>query len=86
MATADHPEAKVVNLTGEFDASAFCRVRDLLTSAAEQIVLDFHDVRWCHPFALAELFELVTQLDGRVRTRALSQQHDVLLGYLGVSH
>ncbi|MHB8419059.1 MAG: hypothetical protein ACYDCL_13360 [Myxococcales bacterium] len=86
----DHPSGtaepeSVINLTGEFDAPAFCRVRDYLCATAEssRIVLDFHDVRWCHPFALAELFELLPHCAGRVRTRALSRQNDILLHYLG---
>lgn len=83
------PEAEeVLNLTGEFDAPAFCRVRELLRADAEtaRFVLDFHEVRWCQPFALAELCDLVTRSGGRLRCRALSRQHDVILGYLGVPH
>ncbi len=89
MAATQSPvDERIVQLTGEFDAPAFCRVRDLFSSAADEarLVLDFHDVRWCHPFALAELFDLVGHSGGRLRTRALSRQQEILLGYLGVRH
>ncbi len=78
-------EERVIQLEGEFDSAAFCRIRELLRSAADtaRIVLDFHAVRCCQPFALAELFQFMGTSQGRVRARALTRQHEVLLGYLG---
>lgn len=72
---------RVVHLSGDFDAPAFSRLRELLRHEPE-LVLDFHDVHWCQPFALAELQSLASRSGGRVRLRALSRQQEVLLGYL----
>jgi hypothetical protein len=76
---------QVLYLTGDFDSSAFFRIRDLVrnATASAPIVLNFRDVPFCHPFALSELFEILVRTGGAVRALGLSRQHDVLLAYLG---
>ena len=85
MANAKTNE-QVHYLEGDFDATALCQIRDLIREATSfaPIILDFRDVRCCLPFALGELFAILARLDGAVRTRGLTQQHDVLLDYLGL--
>jgi hypothetical protein len=58
-------------LEGDFDAPAVCRVRALIADAPTPIVLDFHHVRYCEPFALVRLFELINQSELAIRTRGL---------------
>ncbi len=78
---------QVMFLEGQFDAPAFCRIRELISRAttAAPLTLSFRDVRFCDPFALGKLFEVIAQADGAVLTQGLSRHHDVLLGYLGLN-
>jgi hypothetical protein len=76
---------RVVTLDKDFDGNVFAKLRPSLSeaTAAAPLLLDFRDVRHCHPFALARLFELLGDLGGSVRVRGLCQHHYQLLGYLG---
>ena len=76
----------MLNLAGNFDGSAFLRVRGFLlaATASAPVVLDFRQVRHCQPVALVSLFELLAGLEvATVRIRGLCQQHYLLLNYLG---
>jgi hypothetical protein len=86
MAITLEANEQVLTLEGDFDAMAFCRVQDFLRAATASalVVLDFHRVRFCQPFALAKVFELMARSEGSIRAWGLSQQHHVLLGYLGL--
>ncbi len=75
---------RVVNLDGDFDASAFCRVLELIRAEpSARVVIDFHRVRCCQPFVLFQLFDLIGHSGGTVRVRGLCQQHYALVGYIG---
>jgi ABC-type transporter Mla MlaB component len=79
---------QIIYLSGDFDAEALVKVRAAaLEKDAETppITLDFRDVRSFQPFALAGLFELISKVKGQVKTRSLTRQQEVLLGYLGLS-
>jgi anti-anti-sigma regulatory factor len=79
------PKRDALFLQGDFDGPAFRRIRELLcgATAAAPIVLNFRDVHFCQPFALGALFEMLTRSGGAIQALGLSQQNDVLLGYLG---
>jgi predicted dehydrogenase len=87
VAIAAATDRRVTFLEGQFDAPAFCRIRELINqaTASAPVILSFRDVRYCDPFALGELFEVIAQSDGAVVTQGLSHHHDVLLGYLGLT-
>jgi anti-anti-sigma regulatory factor len=85
VAIATKAGEQVLFLEGQFDAAAFCRIRERIRKATTStpITLSFRDVHFCDPFALGKLFEEIADSDGAVLTQGLSHHHDVLLGYLG---
>lgn len=75
---------QVLSLEGDFDATAFCRIREIVerATAFAPIVLDFRNVRACQPFALAELFEVLARSKGAARARGLSRRLGVAVDLL----
>jgi anti-anti-sigma regulatory factor len=77
---------QVLYLAGTFDVQAFYRIRDLAgaISGSQILVVDFHDVHSCEPFALSQLVALLVRSGGAISLAGLSTQQDRLLRRLGL--
>jgi hypothetical protein len=64
---------RILSLEGDFDAPSFCWVRNYLRTATPTcpIVFDFSGVRFCQPFALAELLRIISEFGYDATVRGL---------------